>query len=146
MKKTSIGGDLQEVLFRGRDSAGKTGKWFKGMLAPFRLKGEENMCQIMDVREIHRVEAVTVGLFVGLDSKQQDVFVDDIVELENELYVVTWDAINLAYNMARVKDPDQYIRGYRLRNSVLVGNIFDNEDLLYEKEGHEDTNNKESMG
>ena len=124
MEKADIGGDLQQVLFRGRNHAGK---WFKGFL----IKNEEGEYWIYEKPYVSaKVDGRTVGMFVGLDSKQQDIFADDIVSVENDLLVVTWSYIDCGYNLVRVKDPDQYMNGYKIRKSVLVGNVFDNPEML----------------
>ena len=132
MEKVDIGSDLQQVLFRGRDWFDKK-TWYKGLLNYNEEKKEYKI--IVGPHGSLKVDERTVGIFVGRDSKQQDLFTDDIVSVENDLFVVTWSFIDCGYNLVWVKNPDQYMNGYMIRKSVLVGNIFDNPEMLEANNG-----------
>lgn len=125
------------VLYRGRGIDPQ--KWFYGFPVIWQDGQTEIICNIKGEGRNENSDKVTIergtlGEYVGLDKTGNKIFLDDMVKNDGELYVVTWDWHNNGYVLSRIKNLDQYLRGSSLKDSVLVGNIHDNPELLREED------------
>lgn len=122
---------MREILFRGKRR--DTGEWVYGSLQIF--KGYS----IFDrdyYKNFFTVIGNTVGQFTGLlDKSGMKVFEGDIVNARNSLhkdriiYKVVYDENGFYY-----RDEDGVCwHPYNLDNARVIGNIYDNPELLEEK-------------
>ena len=126
---------MRTIKFRGKDR--RTGKWFYGNLYVKDTRGRTHICT--PERGCFDIDPETVGQFTGLyDCNGNKIYEGDIVEWEKDglMYVVKfWDGMFYA----SVKEcNDGIFGGFPLhaltkhddRKCKIVGNIFDNPELL----------------
>ena len=126
---------MRTIKFRGKDR--RTGKWFYGNLYVKDTRGRTHICT--PERGCFDIDPETIGQFTGLyDCNGNKIYEGDIVEWEKDglMYVVKfWDGMFYA----SVKEcNDGIFGGFPLhaltkhddRKCKIVGNIFDNPELL----------------
>ncbi len=135
---------MREILFRGKGIADK--EWVIGSLLKFR-DGDSYICTqggCVDVLDKYQVSAESVGQYIGFyDKNGEKIFEGDIVRDtdDNELLVVEAYTTS-GYDFRYVND-DTYATVFdiglseddtHLRSAVVIGNIYDNPDLLVVEE------------
>jgi hypothetical protein len=126
---------MREVLYRGKlkhdiNPQKPAGSWVYGGCY-FWKNGycihEDNSCIGLFV------DPETVGGFTGLkDHLRNRIFEGDIVEYQGSIYVVRHTKILCAFEMYKIED-DFKMKGMYLINSLIIGNIHDNKELLEAK-------------
>lgn len=130
---------MREILFRGKCY---TGQWiYGGLIYPDMIFNNNR------VEEIYFVDPKTVGQFTGLyDRNNKEIYEGDILEDEEKTYrlvcygehevdtyedpITVDDGFYVVCNYPYRKD--QRLDDYYL-HSEIVGNIYDNPELLKEK-------------
>lgn len=132
---------MREILFRGKHY--KTGKWYYGI--PFKnpVSGCEGAYYPQIIPEEHGThqsiyrESVieeTIGQYTGLTDKNGvKIFEGDIVRIGGVNYVVIFDTLGGCAEFA-LKDDVPFGFDYANVPMEVVGNIYDNPELLEEEE------------
>jgi uncharacterized phage protein (TIGR01671 family) len=135
MKDTRIGGNMREILFRGKRI--DNGEWVEGHY----VKGSTRHCITKSLANYPHYDVIpeTVGQYTGLTDKNGNkIFEGDILRtfdrpFDNEIVVVSW--LEYSKNLGlKVYSADYegiaLLRGYDLEKSEIIGNIFDNKELI----------------
>ena len=127
---------MREILFRGKRL--DTGEWVEGFLLKVTIDGKsaylifgDNFCfDGSDVKALSHalVDPATVGQFIGReDLHGSRIFEGDIVDHGRGRFVVWY--IKSISRFAGTK-PGISFAGFSFENSVKVGNIHDNPELM----------------
>lgn len=123
------GVSMREILFRGKRL--DTGEWVKGYylhLGPVGLERTYIIPHYASALYTYEVDPATVGQFIGrVDVYGARIFEGDIVEHASGRFVVQY--INGISRFAGTK-PGISFSVFVFENSVKVGNIHDNPELL----------------
>ena len=130
-------------LFRGKKS--DDSEWAYGAfmisgdeyrIATSYLKDSEEDLPIMTAAYI--VDPHTVGQYIGLlDKNKEEAFEGDIYKIGERLYKIVYDVNQACYCGLRIdaNDPHKWGITYDLmKNAEIVGNIYDNPELLEKTE------------
>lgn len=129
----------REILFRAKSIEPSTeGKWVFGSLT-MDCHGNCWICHPLEVPMVggfqyFNVDPKTVGQFTGLTDKNgTKIFEWDIVEEQYKsheiIYNVFWDEDYFAFRV-KSKDYSYYLDELVPSNSEVIGNIYDNPELL----------------
>lgn len=131
--------NLREILFRGKRE--DNGDWVEGYyVLNVYLPGtiEEKICPTIQPfgRQGHAVLPDTVGQYIGKDDKNgAKIYEGDILEgAWGDRLVVYYDSCYLAFRVKNSSGQERDISYYDNGKLVVVGNIYDNPELL--KEGN----------
>lgn len=125
---------MREILFRGKRT--KTGEWVSGLIWHHTEKASSIYSDELDKHVW--VHPETVGQFTGLTDKNgKKIFEGDIIEWfaqgESEhpdFGYIEYDEQSFAWRVCWQKyDPD-WLEGMQSQYITVIGNIFDNKDLL----------------
>ena len=125
---------MREILFRGKRT--KTGEWVSGLIWHHTEKASLIYSDELDKHVW--VHPETVGQFTGLPDKNgKKIFEGDIIEWfaqgESEhpdFGYIEYDEQSFAWRVCWQKyDPD-WLEGMQSQYITVIGNIFDNKDLL----------------
>lgn len=125
---------MREILFRGKRK--DNGKWVEGMLV--RYNPELEVANMADEFEILvPVNTKTVGQFTGLTDKNgTKIFEGDIVKgAWDTIFQVVYDDCYLGFRAKEEDGMHNCIDYYGLDLIEVIGNIYDNPELLKEREG-----------
>lgn len=126
---------MREILFRGKRK--DNGEWVKGSFwdeIPNELGGIAQYSSCV----FHHIDLETVGQFTGLTDKNgKKIFEGDIIEWfaqgESEhpdFGYIEYDEQSFAWRVCWQKyDPD-WLEGMQSQYITVIGNVFDNKDLL----------------
>ena len=125
----------REILFRGKRKS--DGKWIFGNL----LQTDDDGTYIIQNHVPHHflknfeVDPESICQYTGLTDKNgRKIFEGDILRFENcSNYPVVWDDDYCAFGSCWYSDFD-HLSKYRSIEIEVVGNIFDNPELLEEEE------------
>lgn len=130
---------MREILFRGKH---ESGSWYEGDL----LTGRKfRWIYAHSLRQHFRVQQETIGQYTGLKDKNgRRIFEGDVVDigrhepLVNGRYVVFYDTPGHCWSLQRSQEHhNNYFRFSDLNGfaefSEVVGNIYDNPELLESK-------------
>ena len=137
---------MREILFRGKKMTDK--EWVVGSLLKFE-DGDSYICtqdRCADVLNKYQVHSETVEQYIGLDDKNGDkIFKGDIIKDtkdNDELLVVEGDTL-LGFDFRYIDGEDNaYTTAYDiglsddytyLMSAVVIGNIYDNPELLVQE-------------
>lgn len=115
---------MREILFRGKDAYGN---WLYGDL--INLTDEiKQICNHTQLEHANCVNPETVGQFTWLTDKNgKRIFEGDIVEFGEYRYTVEWKRDRCGFGYEETEDRMLECDG---GHCVVVGNIFDNSELL----------------
>lgn len=125
---------MRTIKFRGKDR--RTGKWYYGNLYAKDTRGRTHICT--PERGCFDIDPETVGQFTGLmDKNGAEIYEGDILKWSNgRMYVVKfWEGMFYA-SVEECNDgilggfPLHALTDYEERKCEIVGNIFDNPELL----------------
>lgn len=123
---------MRKIKFRGRDYAGL---WHYGGLI------HDNMIVCRCGLNVY-VEEEAVGQFIGKKDKNgKEIYEGDILQYNALLrpekfyrYVIAWNPIETAFGCASLNqafsDSPDIMGGAQIADSIIVGNIHDNPELL----------------
>lgn len=132
---------MREILFRGKKMTDK--EWVVGSLLKFE-DCDSYICTqdgCVDVLDKYQVSAETVGQYIGMDDKNgEKIFEGDIIiDTDDDELLVVEAYTTSGYDFRYVGGDMYYTTAYdiglsedgtHLRSAVVVGNIYDNPDLL----------------
>lgn len=114
---------MREILFRGKHL--DTGEWVFGDLYH---RGKEAVITSFCAGHHVAVDPTTVCEFTGLlDKAGKRIFEGDIVSFGANVYVVKYIE---KYSRFSGTMPGIVFSGFPLSNSIVIGNIHDNQDLM----------------
>lgn len=120
---------MREILFRGKNSL--TGKWVEGFL----VKTGDNF-QILTQDDLISFDVVpeTVGQYTGLTDKNgEKIFEGDIVTMPRYGKGKHKSAVYFAGGKFAVDGSNYCFKDICPRNMEVIGNIYDNRELLVGK-------------
>lgn len=126
---------MRELIFRGREKGGT--KWFEGDLSY--LVHDRQKCYIFppegyDSPDRYEVDPATVGQYTGLKDKAgRKIFEGDIVKYGETVHLVVFEQRNNTAYFGLIFSPlETWHFGYStdLRQIKVIGNIYDNPELL----------------
>ena len=130
---------MREIKFRGKEI--KTGKWIYGSL----VVDNKGRCFIVPFQSSEKglkcieVDKSTVGQFTGLrDREGREIYEGDIIETEYDRWLVKFD--NGSFYGVKPKTGsflDLSKETINYYDAIVVGNVFDNPELLQEGVNHE---------
>ena len=128
---------MREIKFRGKTLNSKV--WIYGGYCKDASGYDCILTPIKGGHVFNPVIPETVGQFTGLkDSKGCEIYDDDIVSCDDDSGVVVWTD-NLTYEIVSIDGEDEIICDLALYLSgtwEIIGNIYDNKELLKWKEQH----------
>lgn len=136
--------DREKILFRGKSA--ENGGWFTGQLLHFKsLVSEKELNVIVEGGEWDdsnewfnigrraKVVPETVGQYIGLNDKQdKPIFEGDIVEVDmrDDVFLVKYDEDDAIWFVSNCNDNLSFRENISNYNCVVIGNIYDNPELL----------------
>ena len=125
----------REIRFKGKSIS--TGKWLYGCL----LKNEEGKFAVVKPFKVNmdnecsccEVEEETIGQFTGMKDKNgKEIYEGDILQtsiVKDSIGVVEWNFEHATF-VVRMKNSSQWY--FLDKSNQIIGNIYDNKDLLNE--------------
>lgn len=130
---------MREILFRGKRV--DNGEWVTG--TPFI---EANCCKMITAVALHPdfvdegnvyfsegfpVRQETVGQYTGLTDKNgRKIFEGDVVLYFGEINLVEWDDFEASFFLSNEDDERCYFDAVDNDSMFIIGNIYDNPELL----------------
>ncbi len=121
----------REIKFRGKRIDNK--KWVYGFLA------DEDYINDIDSIDLSSIEVDidTVGQFTGLfDKNGKEIYEGDIIK-GFDITIEVWYSEDRACFIAEMKEPQNdmvdILGGYDTQRMEIIGNIYDNPDLIKEE-------------
>lgn len=127
---------MREIKFRGKDK--RTGKWVYGYFVKTVKMNKQNalipVCYITTGEHYYEVDCDTVGQYVGhKDNNKREIYEGDIIGFENEAVgVVKWEEFLCRFYIEGEWYEDLRPDSIKENNYVVLGNIYDNPELLKE--------------
>ena len=136
--------DREKILFRGKSA--ENGEWFTGQLLHFKSPVSEKElnvivegCEWDDSNEWFsigrraKVVPETVGQYIGLNDRQdKPIFEGDIVEVDmrDDVFLVKYDEDDAIWFVSNCNDNLSFRENISNYNCVVIGNIYDDPELL----------------
>lgn len=128
---------MREIKFRGFSIY--SNKWYYGSLVNpgegyYILEHVENNTYKYD-----KVDKDSIGQYTGLKDKDgKEIYEGDILkykrnDISEENFKLYWNEENSAFYMQNIlypNDDDIAVKYYRIENFEIIGNIFENKELL----------------
>ncbi len=137
---------MRDIKFRGQQI--NTKKWIYGYL--YKEKGLYLICENIRYAEEEPIFLDTVGQYTGLkDENGKEIYEGDIIEFSYDMFVGYFDTfiakgkvvfeegafyVEVFENERITKDEAYLLYSINLDTIELMGNIYDNPELLAEKE------------
>lgn len=141
---------MREILFKGKRA--NNGEWIRGdsITTPFiRRETQQNIIYILDITKadydcfedlvedngIFEVDPETVCQYTGLTDKNgKQIFEGDIIQYNKKLFKVVWvsECAHFAAHPLKECSWSPCMNIGTVKNAEVIGNIFDNPDLLEE--------------
>lgn len=139
---------MREILFRGKRV--DNGEWVTG--TPFI---EANCCKMITAVALHPdfvdegnvyfsegfpVRQETVGQYIGAADKNGcKIFEGDVVLYSGEINLVEWDDFEASFFLSNEDDERCYFDAVDNDSMFIIGNIYDNPELLENNTGKENS-------
>lgn len=126
----------REILFRAKRVS--NGMWAEGDLNHCILIGAAHICSIEGNLSIttHRVDSQTICQYTGLTDKHGRRYEGDIFQADDgenmQRYIIAWNEDSLEWSAECITDPEGTLplSEFKLSEIEVIGNIFDNPELL----------------
>ena len=127
---------MREIKFRGVDIA--DGEWIYGSLVKvgkdYHILGKGET----EAHEYNIVDEESIGQYTGLKDKNgKEIYEGDILkykrnDISEENFKLYWNEKMSAFYLQNILWPDDDIpvKYYRIENFEIIGNIFENKELL----------------
>ena len=134
---------MRTIKFRGKER--RTGKWFYGNLYVKDTRGRTHICT--PERGCFDIDPETVGQFIGLyDKDGKEIYEGDILLLGNSpsaVFEVKWNESIAAFcirfnfeNEIGSRPLGEWLA--EKKNTAIIGNVFDNPELMKRNEESKD--------
>lgn len=128
---------MREILFRAKRA--DNGAWETGGLVVVRGGCSDEQVYISEKMTGYHTPVLpeTVGQYIGqIDKNKRKIFEGDIVKFKGELYTIRYIE---KYNRFAAVKPNTVFSVFSFSQAEIVGNIYDNPELLENKnlEEHE---------
>ena len=136
--------DREKILFRGKSV--EDGEWFTGQLLHFKSPVSEKELNVIvegcewdesnewfNIGRRAKVVPETVGQYIGLNDRQdKPIFEGDIVEVDmrDDVFLVKYDEDDAIWFVSNCNDNLSFRENISNYNCVVIGNIYDNPELL----------------
>lgn len=107
-------------------------KFNKFMSIGFHIIGETTLFDLLNQHTLEEMETLEITECTGLkDKNDKDVYEGDIVKFENEFTAeIIWCEENAAFQIRSEKGGGAFLNELYMLNFEVVGNVFENADLL----------------
>lgn len=128
---------MRKILFRGKSV--NTGEWIESMTISYGTikRKRDNIFMEVEPNKWKGVDPKTVGQFTGLTDKNgKEIFEGDIIKTHNQygdefIDIVIWNESTLQFEIEETKQTIwSELNLYKYRDCEIIGNIYDNPELL----------------
>ena len=116
---------MREVKFRGKNKKG----WHCGLLT--RMFGQYAIVNPNDENNIQLVDEKSIGQYTGVKDRQgKEIYEGDVFEIQTDGFLIEKDEVY--YTCRGTWDCASYLLGGLNEEGIVIGNIYENPELLEE--------------
>ena len=126
---------MRNIKFRGKTGTTEGKKWVYGYLYKIKSFFSEDYQYFIKNEHLQEtsVDEDTIGQYTGLkDRNMKEIYEGDIVKYKNMLGKIIF--LQGAFQLSDFYDEEEWILGYINEDLEVIGNIYDNPELLEEGE------------